>query len=118
MAAFHMAPCTCSVFGHSKQTLDLRMSSVISNCSVHQWEYKKSKQDFLRKVFWYKDGGAVCWQVTQENTEAEEIQAVVSQEEQSASQQGAKTAALKGMHVYIFRFISYSLGHVNCTLDP
>jgi len=37
--------------------------------------------------------------VTQENKEAEEIQAVVSQEEQSASQQGAKTAALKGMHV-------------------
>ncbi len=41
----------------------------------------------------------MCWQVTQENKEAEEIQAVVSQEEQSASQQGAKTAALKGTHV-------------------
>ena len=58
-----------------------------------------SKQHFLRKAFWYKDGGAVRCQVTQENKEAEEIQAVVSQEEQSASQQGAKTAALKGMHV-------------------
>lgn len=31
--------------------------------------------------------------------EAEQIQAVVSQEEQSVSQQGAKTAALKGTHV-------------------
>jgi hypothetical protein len=37
--------------------------------------------------------------VTQENKEAEEIQAVVSQEEQSVTQQGAKTAALKGTHV-------------------
>lgn len=43
--------------------------------------------------------------MTQENKEAEEIQAVVAQEEQSVSQQGAKTAALKGTHV-------------NCTLEP
>ncbi len=66
---------------------------------------KNPKQKFLQKVFWHKDGGAVCWQVTQENKEAEEIQAVVSQEEQSVSQQGAKTAALKGTHV-------------NCALEP
>ncbi len=64
-----------------------------------------SKQKFVQKVFWYKGGGAVCWQVTQENKEAEEIQAVVSQEEQSVSQQGAKTAALKGKRI-------------NCTLEP
>ncbi len=64
-----------------------------------------SIQKSLQKVFWYNDGEAVCWQVTQENKEAEEIQAVVSQEEQSASQQGAKTAALKGMRV-------------NCSLKP
>ena len=64
----------------------------------------QSKQKFLQKVFWYKDG-AVCWQVTLENKEAEEIQAVVAQEEQSVSQQGAKTAALKGTHA-------------DCTLEP
>ena len=58
-----------------------------------------SKQDLLLRVFWYEIDGAVCWQVTQENKEAEEIQAVVSQEEQSVTQQGAKTAALKGTHV-------------------
>lgn len=37
--------------------------------------------------------------MTQESKEAEDIQSVVGQEEQTVSQQGAKTAALKGTHV-------------------
>lgn len=40
----------------------------------------------------------LCGQVTQEGKEAEDIQAVVSLEEQTVAQQSAKTAALKGRY--------------------
>ena len=43
--------------------------------------------------------------MTQESKEAEDIQSVVGQEEQTVSQQGAKTAALKGTYVLLLQAV-------------